>query len=66
LKPENVVDGKLEIHFGKTDKARRRIPMTPGVKAIPEIRITTTAGGASVSPAPTQSRPARSNAPVSR
>jgi integrase len=29
LKPGNVTDSKLEIHFGKTANARRRIPMTP-------------------------------------
>ena len=33
LRRENVLDSKLEIHYGKTDNARRRIPMTPRVKA---------------------------------
>jgi integrase len=55
LKPENVVNGKLEIHFGKTGNARRRIPMTPNVQAILEMRLTKGAGGAWVFPAPTKS-----------
>jgi integrase len=29
LRPENVIDGRLEIHFGETGNARRHIPMTP-------------------------------------
>jgi integrase len=28
LRTENVADGKLEIHYGKTDNARRGIPMS--------------------------------------
>jgi integrase len=55
LKPENVTEGKLEIHFGKTDNARRRIPMTPNVRAILEMRLTTAAGGPWVFPASTRS-----------
>ena len=35
LRPQNVADGMLEIHYGKTDNARRRIPMTPRVKSNP-------------------------------
>jgi len=27
--PESVRDGKVEIQYGKTDNARRRIPMMP-------------------------------------
>jgi integrase len=55
LKPENVVEGKFDIHFGKTDNARRRIPMTPNVQAILEMRLTKASGGAWVFPAPTRS-----------
>jgi integrase len=50
-----VTDGKLEIHFGKTDNARRRIPMTPSVKAILEMRLAKAAGATWVFPAPTRS-----------
>jgi len=39
LRRENVVDGKLEIRSGKTENARRRIPMTPNVQAILEMRL---------------------------
>jgi len=55
LKPENIADGRLEIHFGKTDNARRRIPMTQNVQAILEMRLSKAAGAAWVFPAPTQS-----------
>jgi len=47
--------GTLEIQFGKTDNARRRIPMTPNVQAIMEMRLSKSAGGKSVFPAPTLS-----------
>lgn len=40
LKPENITEGVLDIHFGKTDSARRRIPITPNVQAILEMRLT--------------------------
>ncbi|HEV3333195.1 MAG TPA: tyrosine-type recombinase/integrase [Bryobacteraceae bacterium] len=55
LRMENVTDGMLEIHYGKTDNARRRIPMTPRVKATLDMRLTKTAGSAWVSPAQTKS-----------
>jgi integrase len=55
LRPENVADDRIEIHFGKTDNARRRIPMTDNVKAILEWRISRLHGGAWVFPAPTRS-----------
>jgi integrase len=29
LKRENIRDGAIEIQYGKTDNARRRIPMSP-------------------------------------
>jgi integrase len=54
LKPANVLDGKLEIHFGKSDNARRRIPMTPRVRAVLEMRLTNHTGPW-VFPADTQS-----------
>jgi integrase len=55
LKPANIVEGKLEIHFGKSGNARRRIPMTPNVQAILDMRLTKAAGTPWVFPAPTQS-----------
>jgi integrase len=45
----------LEIHFGKTENARRRIPMTPNVQAILEMRLSNPASTVWVFPAPTQS-----------
>ena len=54
LRGENVADGKLEIHFGKTENARRRIPRTPRVKATLEMRLAKATGGAWVFPAPTK------------
>ncbi|MGP8244569.1 MAG: hypothetical protein ACLQVN_08635, partial [Bryobacteraceae bacterium] len=51
LRRENVVDGKLEIHFGKSENARRRIPMTPNVQAILEMRLSNPAGAVWVFPA---------------
>ena len=54
LKPANVLDGKLEIHFGKSDNARRRIPMTPRVRAVLDMRLTNHTGPC-VFPAETQS-----------
>src|SRR5262249_34346082 len=55
LKPENVTDGKVEIPSGKTDNSRRRIPMTPNVQAIVEMRLSKAAGGPWLFPAPTKS-----------
>jgi integrase len=55
LKLENVVDGTLVVYFGKTGNARRRIPMTPNVQAILDMRLTKAAGGPWVFPAPTRS-----------
>lgn len=55
LRPEHVLGGKLEIHFGKTNNARRRIPMTPHVQAILEMRLSKPDGGEWVFPAPTLS-----------
>lgn len=55
LRPENVAEGKLEIQFGKTDNARRRIPMTPHVQAILEMRLSKPDGREWVFPAQTMS-----------
>ena len=55
MRPESVRDGKIEIQYGKTDNARRRIPMTPSVQAILDMRLSKTAGGEWVFPAPTMS-----------
>jgi site-specific recombinase XerD len=55
LRTENAADGKLEIHFGKTENAHRRIPMTARVKAILEMRLAKTNNNAWIFPAPTKS-----------
>jgi len=55
LRPENVRDGRIEIQYGKTDNARRRIPMTPRVAAILDMRLSKSAGGEWVFPAATKS-----------
>lgn len=55
LRGANVVDGKLEIHFGETVNARRRIPMTDRVKATLEMRVAKANGSLWVFPAPTRS-----------
>jgi integrase len=55
LRPENVRDGKVEIHYGKTDNARRRIPMTPRVEAILGMRLSKAAGSEWVFPTLTKS-----------
>jgi len=55
LRAENVADGMLEIHFGKTENARRRIPMTPRVNAILDMRQTKVQGTGWIFPAETKS-----------
>jgi integrase len=55
LRPEGVRDGKVEIQYGKTDNARRRIPMTPRVQAILGMRCFSSAGSEWVFPAGTKS-----------
>ena len=55
LRPENVAEGNLEIHYGKTDNARRRIPMTQRVKATLDMRLSKAAGSEWVFPAQTKS-----------
>jgi integrase len=54
LKWESVRDGSIEIQYGKTDNARRRIPMSKRVTAVLEMRITD-ARSEWVFPAPTRS-----------
>jgi integrase len=39
LRIESVMDGRLEIHYGKTENARRRVPITLRVKAILARRL---------------------------
>ena len=51
LRTENVRDRKLEVHFGKSTNARRRVPMTPRVKATLEMRLSKSDGSAWVFPA---------------
>jgi integrase len=55
LKPANVSEGKLVVHFGKTGNARRSIPITLNVQAILDMRITKAADAAWVFPARTRS-----------
>lgn len=55
LRRESVRDGVIEIQYGKTDNARRRIPMTPRVRAILEMRLSKGDGGEWVFPALTKS-----------
>jgi integrase len=55
LRPESVRGGKVEIQYGKTDNARRRIPMTPRVQAILEMRLARAADSEWVFPAATKS-----------
>lgn len=55
LRPENVTDGTLEILYGKSDNARRRIPMTARVKATLDMRLAKANGSAWVFPAQTKS-----------
>lgn len=55
LRPESLRDGKIEIQYGKTDNARRRIPMTPRLQAILDTRLSKVGGSQWVFPAPTKS-----------
>jgi integrase len=55
LRRENVADGTLDVHNGKTKNARRRIPLTPRVKAILEMRLSKASGSAWIFPAQTKS-----------
>lgn len=55
LRPENVADGKLEVQFGKTANARRRIPMTSRVQATLDMRLSKADGNEWLFPAQTRS-----------
>jgi len=55
LRTENVADAKLEVHSGKTENARRRIPVTPRVKAILDMRLSKATNGRWLFPARTKS-----------
>ena len=55
LQPGNVMDKALEIHYGKTESSRRRIPMTARVKAVIEIRLQRSGGSRWIFPAETKS-----------
>ena len=55
LRKENVTNGTLEIHFGKSKNARRRIPMTLRVKATLDMRLSKANNSAWVFPAKTKS-----------
>jgi integrase len=46
---------KIEIQYGKTDNVRRRIPMTPRVQAILDMRLSKSTGSQWVFPAPMKS-----------
>jgi integrase len=55
LRTENVRNGRIEIQYGKTDNARRRIPITPRVTSILEMRLGKSAASGWVFPAATKS-----------
>ena len=53
LRTESVRDGRIEIQYGKSDNARRRIPMSARVKAILEMRSSQASDNRWIFPAPT-------------
>lgn len=55
LRPAQLADDAIDIRYGKTDNARRRIPMTPRVKAIIDMRLEKSRGSRWIFPAPTKS-----------
>jgi integrase len=55
LQWSSVRDGQVEIQYGKTDNARRRIPVSPRVAAVLEMRKGSN-DSLWVFPAPTKSR----------
>src|SRR5215472_1236898 len=55
LRRENVSGEMLIVQYGKTENARRRIPMTPHVKGVLDMRLSKAAGSAWVFPAQTKS-----------
>ena len=55
LKPVHVRHGNLEIPWGKTENAVRKIPMTPRVETIIQARNRSRNGSSWLFPAPTTS-----------
>lgn len=55
LRRESVRDGQIEIQYGKSDNARRRILMTERTKEIVEMRLSRANGSEWLFPAPTKS-----------
>ena len=55
LRPANVVNEGIEIQYGKSENARRRVPMTTRVKAIIEMRMEKSVDSKWIFPAPTKS-----------
>jgi integrase len=55
LRRANIAGNNLEVHFGKTENARRKIPMTGCVRALLEMRLERSGTSPWVFPARTQS-----------
>lgn len=55
LQPANTRDDTIEIPYGKTENARRRIPMTARVRGSIELRLGKSRGSRWIFPAPTES-----------
>ena len=55
LRPANVVDGAIDIRYGKTEATRRHIPMTARVTPIIEMRLEKSRGSKWIFPADTKS-----------
>jgi integrase len=55
LRSAHLADEAIEIQYGKTENSRRRIPMTPRVRAIIEMRLERSRSSRWVFPAPTKS-----------
>jgi site-specific recombinase XerD len=55
LRPVNLIEDTIEILYGKTEPARRKIPMTARAKAILEIRAEKSQGSRWIFPARTKS-----------
>ena len=55
LRADDVTDGKLEVRFGKTENARRCIPMTSRVQALLLLRLSKAGASRWVFPAQTKS-----------
>ena len=55
LRPSNLVEETIEIMYGKTENARRRIPMTARVRAILDLRLEKSRNSSWIFPAATKS-----------